>query len=145
MQTIEVGIHIKAPIEQVFELFIDTEGSPSWTKGASNAKLLQEGRDAKYGVGAVRSIRLSGITFVEEIVKYDPPNYFEYRIKKSTLPIQHELGRMEFVSSEGGTDVHWVSRAGAKHFGRLLEPMIGRSMKKSFQRILEQAKVTLEA
>lgn len=145
MQTIDVDIHIRAPIQQVFDLMIDTEGCPSWIKGASNSKLLKEGSGAKYGFGAIRSIRLSGVTFVEEIVKYDPPNSYEYHVRKSTIPMDHELGRVEFVSSGDGTDVRWVSRAGGKHIFRLFEPVIGRSMQKSFQKILEQAKVKLEA
>lgn len=145
MQTIDISTHIKAPIEQVFDLMIDTEGCPSWLKGASNAKLLQEGSGARYGIGALRSIRLSGVTFVEEIVEYDPPNYYEYRVRKSTIPMNHEFGRVEFVSSGDGTDIHWVSRASGKHVFRFIEPVMGRSMQKSFQQTLEQAKSKLEA
>jgi uncharacterized membrane protein len=144
MQTIDVSIHIQAPVEQVFDLMIDTEGCPSWLKDVSSAKLLQQGSEAKYGVGAVRSVRQSGITSVEEIVKYDPPNLFEYHIMDSTLPIRHELGRVEFVSSGDGTDVHWVSRAEGRHVWGLLEPILGRSMRKSFKSILEQARAELE-
>jgi len=44
----------------------------------------------------------------------------------------------------GGTDVRRVSRAGGRHIFRFLEPVMGRSMRKSFQGILEQAKAKLE-
>lgn len=145
MKTVEASVHIQAPIDRVFDLMIDTEGCPAWLKGASKAKLLKEGKDARYGVGAIKSIRLSGITFVEEIVKYDPPDSFEYRVMKSTLPMRHELGRMEFVRSRDGTDVRWISRARGKHVGRLLEPAMTRAMTKSFQDILDQAKAALES
>ncbi len=80
MKTVDASIHIRAPIDRVFHLMTDTEKCPSWLRGTRKAKLLKEGSDARYGVGAVKSIRLSGITFVEEIVKYDPPNSFEYKI-----------------------------------------------------------------
>ncbi|MDI6830017.1 MAG: SRPBCC family protein [Actinomycetota bacterium] len=143
MKTVEASVHAQAPIDRVFDLMIDTEGCPAWLKGASRAGLLEEGNAARRGVGAVRSIRLSGITFVEEIVKYDPPHSFEYKVKKSTLPMKHELGRMEFTRSGEGTDVRWISRARGKHIGRLLEPVVGRAMTKSHQDILEQAKAAL--
>ncbi len=124
---------------------IDTEGCHAWLKGASRAGLLKEGNDARYGVGAIRSIRLSGITFVEEIVKYDPPESFEHKVQKCALPMKHELGRMEFARSGDGTNAHWISRARGKHIGRLLEPVMGRAMTKSHQDILEQAKTALES
>jgi len=28
---------------------------------------------------------------VEEIVAFDPPNYFEYRVRKNTVPMKHDL------------------------------------------------------
>jgi len=145
MKTVEASVHVQAPIDRVFDLMIDTEGCPAWLKGAKKAKLLKEGNDARYGVGAIRSIRLSGISFAEEIVKYDPPDSFDYKAQKCTLPMKHELGRMEFVRSGDGTDVHWISRARGKHIGRLLEPLMSRAMTKSFQDILGQPKAAIDS
>ncbi len=59
--------------------------------------------------------------------------------------MKHDLGRMEFVRSGDGTDIHWISRARGKHVGRLLEPVMAKAMTRSFQDILEQAKAALES
>ena len=146
METIDVNIHIDAPIEQVWELFADYEGYTD-IKEVSSAKLLQEGRDERAGVGAVREARLQGIKFVEDIVIFEPPNCLEYRVKKCTMPIRHEIGRMEFTPSNDGTDLHWTSRFEfpVPLVGKRLEPFLCRRMNKTFISCLEQAKAKLEA
>ena len=146
METIEVGIHIDAPIEQVWELFTDYEAYTDM-KEVSSAKLLQEGRDERAGVGAVREVRLLGIRFVEDIVTFEPPNCLEYRVKKCSMPIRHEIGRMEFTPSKEGTDIHWTSRFEfpVPLVGKKLEPFLCRRMNRTFTSCLEQAKERLEA
>lgn len=145
METIDVSMHFDAPIEQVWELFTDYEGYTD-IKEVSSAKLLQEGRDDRAGVGAVRQVRLQGITFVEDIVTFEPPNCLEYRVKKCTMPIRHEIGRMEFTPSKDGTDLHWTSRFEfpVPLVGKRLEPLLCRRMSKTFMSCLEQAKTKLE-
>ena len=100
METIDVGIHIKAPIEQVWDA-----------------------------------------------MAFDPPNYFEYRVRKSTLPMKHDLGRFKFKSTNSGTDVRWISRFELPFpvIGKMMEKSACRSMSKTFLSILEQAKADLEA
>jgi hypothetical protein len=76
MQTIDIGTHLHALIERVWEFFSDYEGYTSF-KGVSKAKLLQEGSSEKNGVGAVRMVRVTGVTFIEDIVTFDPPYRLE--------------------------------------------------------------------
>ena len=146
METIEVGIHIDAPIEKVWERFTDIDAFTD-LKEVSYAKLLKEGREARMGVGAVRELRLQGIKFVEDIVTFEPPSCLEYRVKKSTMPIRHDIGRMEFTPSDKGTDIHWTSRFEfpVPLIGKRLEPLLCRRMNKTFTSCLEQAKERLEA
>jgi uncharacterized protein YndB with AHSA1/START domain len=146
VETIDIRMHFRAPIEKVWELLSDHEGYV-FIKEVSLAKLLQEGRDHRNGVGAVRKVRLQGVTFVEDIVTFDPPRCLEYRVKKCTIPIRHEIGRMEFTPVGDGTDLHWTSRfeLPLPLVGKMLEPLLCRSTSKAFLSALEQARARLEA
>ena len=145
MQTIDVNTHIHAPIERVWDLFSDYEGY-TILKGVSMSRLLEEGSEERNGVGAVREVRVLGVTFVEDIVTFDTPHRLEYRVKKSTIPIKHEIGTMDFTTCGTATDVHWVS-----HFdipipliGGILAPIMCRIFNAVFQDFLNQSKAILE-
>ena len=144
MQTIDVGTHIHASIERVWEFFSD-HGGYTVLKGVSKAKLLEEGHGDKNGVGAVRMERVLGVTFIEDIVTFDPPNRLEYRVKKSTIPIRHEIGTMDFTACGTATDVHWVTRFEMRVplVGWLLAPILCRVFSMVFQDLLTQAKAIL--
>lgn len=146
MQTIEVDIHIQAPIEKVWALFTDHEGY-TFISRVSEARLLEPGRPEKNGLGAVRKIRILGVTFIEDIVAFDPPTRLEYRVRECTVPIRHETGRMDFTRRRGGTDVRWVSRfeLPIPVVGSLVAPVLRRIFSRAFQGALLEAKTLLEA
>jgi uncharacterized protein YndB with AHSA1/START domain len=145
MQTIDVNTHIHVPVERVWELFSDYEGYTR-LKGVSKARLLAEGREERNGVGAVREVRALGVTFVEDIVTFDAPHRLEYRVKKSTVPMQHEIGTMDFTTCGDATDVHWVSRfdLNIPFIGPILAPVLCRIFNAAFQDFLNQSKAILE-
>ena len=145
MQTIDVNTHIHAPIERVWGLFSDYEGY-TILKGVSKARLLEEGQDERNGVGAVREVRVLGVTFIEDIVTFDGPNRLEYRVRKSTVPIRHEIGTMDFTTCGDATDVRWVSRfdLNVPLIGPILAPILCRIFNAAFQDFLNQSKAILE-
>ena len=145
METIDVRMHFQAPAEKVFDLLADHEGYV-FIKEVSSSELLREGREHKNGVGAVRRVRLLGITFVEDIVGFDPPRRLEYRVRRCTLPIRHDIGRIDLTPVEGGTDLHWISRfeLALPLAGRFLAPLLRRTMSRTFLSALDQAKARLE-
>jgi hypothetical protein len=108
VEKIDVGTHIHAPIERVWEFLSDQEGY-TFAREVSQAKLLKEGDIDKNGVGALVRVRALGFPVTWNIVAYDPPNYLEYRITKVLLPMRHEIGRVDFTSCGLGTDVRWTS------------------------------------
>jgi ligand-binding SRPBCC domain-containing protein len=145
MQTIDVSTHIHAPIEKVWEFWANHEGY-TVLKGVSKAELLEEGRDEKNGVGAVRMERVLWVTFIEDIVTFDPPNRLEYRVKKSTIPIRHEIGTIDFTSCGTATDMHLVTRyeVTIPLVGGLLAPILTFIFGTVFQNLLTQSKAILE-
>jgi Polyketide cyclase / dehydrase and lipid transport len=146
MQTIDVSTHIHAPIEKVWEFWTNHEGY-TVLKGVSKAELLEEGRDEKNGVGAVRVERVLLVTFIEDIVTFDAPNRLEYRVKKSTIPIRHEIGTLDFTRCGTATDVHWVTRyeVTIPLVGGLLAPILTFVFGTVFQNLLTQSKAILES
>jgi len=99
------------------------------------------------GVGALRLVRILGVAFVEECVTYDRPHRFEYRVKKSIIPIQHKIGTMDFTACGTATDLHWVSsfELPIPLIGWLLAPVLCHIFTILFQDFLNQAKAILEA
>lgn len=137
-ETIVVKHTIPAPIGDVFDVLSDHAGYIAFD-GIKGARLLQEGKDSRNGLGAVRHIDLGGVWFEEEITAFDPPNRMDYKILRSRPPIEHELGSLRLVATTQGTAVTWTStfriripligrwltgpaaRAGAKAFGGMLK------------------------
>lgn len=108
MKTIRAELVIKAPIERVFDRISD-HGSYHQLPGISSARLLKEGVKERNGLGAIRELKSSGLRFEEEVVAFHRPSSFEYKIRASTIPIRHEIGRLKFEEVEEGTRVVWTS------------------------------------
>ena len=118
MVNIDVTQYINAPREKVWEILSDHEGYTAF-KGVSMAKLLKPGGKEKNGLGAVREVKVFGVTFIEDIVGFDPPSCLEYHVSKCSIPMNHKLGRVEFTPRGEGTEVHWVSQT------ETVQPIIG--------------------
>ena len=145
METIDIAMSIRAPIERAWELLSDQEGY-TFVRQVRKAELLEEGRDDKNGVGAVLKIRAMGATIVWEVVGFDPPHRFEYRITKFPLPFRHDIGSVELTPLDDRTDVRWLSRfeVPIPLAGRALEMIIRRVFGKVPGSTLEQARELLE-
>ncbi len=99
-------LHIEAPIELVFERISDHEAMSDWP-GIASCQLVREGTP-RNGLGAVRQVKARGLTLLEEIVHYEPPLRYDYRITKG-LPVDH-LGSVRLSPTEGGVELSWEVR-----------------------------------
>src|SRR5512140_1679607 len=98
---------IRAPIGRVFERLSDHEGMAKWP-GVGDSRLVKEGTP-KNGLGAVRRIKVGGLTLDEEVVLFEPPRAFDYAIIRG-LPVNHHLGSVRLSEAEGATEVRWTIR-----------------------------------
>jgi len=145
METMTVERTIDAPIDEVFA-WLTTTTNYTRSPLVLRCRLTRQGDTAPYGVGAVRShLWLIG-WLSERITRYDPPYVTEYVVDRSLPPSRHELGRMTFSETSGGTLVNWTTRAemraplvGAFLTRHLVRPMITRS----FRSILDAADTAL--
>jgi len=150
MYEIHVSTTIAAPAEQVFDALTNYE---HFFRGpGSTCRLIQEGREQRNGLGAVREIVSAGLVFTEEITKFDPPREFEYVIRKlvngrgKPIRLRHERGWIEVVPTGTATRVDWYSRFAVPIpvLGWFLERFLGARGMAGFQRLLERAKAELE-
>lgn len=99
-------LHIEAPIEFVFERVVDHDAMNDWP-GIGSCRLVREGTP-RNGLGAVRKVKVRGLTLLEEVVHYEAPLRYDYRITKG-LPVDH-LGSVRLSPTEGGVELFWEVR-----------------------------------
>ncbi len=103
MSTTRHTLDVDAPPERVFERLVDHQAMARWP-GISRCVLVREG-SPRNGVGAVRRVTAMGLTLEEEVVEYDPPRGYVYRIIKG-LPVSH-LGEVKVVPRGAGATIDW--------------------------------------
>ncbi len=109
MQTAVTKAYIHASADRVWDAITDHEGLAR-RRGVSSARLVRRGKDHPNGVGARREVVLGRLRFLEDIVAFEPPRLMEYRVIECSIPLQHELGRIELIARGAGTEVHWTTR-----------------------------------
>lgn len=107
---IQVSRQINKSIETVFEALSDHANYDKF-KGVDGARLLEEGKEERNGLGALREIVAGKSVLHERIMQFERPSRLAYLIEYSKpLPYQHEFGRITLVSKDGGTFVTWESK-----------------------------------
>jgi uncharacterized protein YndB with AHSA1/START domain len=94
---------VAAPPEIVFDVLTDhrryTEITP-----LRKASLEREGDPAPNGVGAIRVLTVAGPPMREEVIAYERPRRFAYKIL-SGLPVRDHVGTVEMQPVDGGTEI----------------------------------------
>jgi len=103
-------ILVRAPLETVFERITDHEAMSAWP-GVGTCRLLREG-ETPNGLGAVREIKVSGLTLLEEVVRFEPPRRYDYTIIRG-LPADH-LGTVSLFPEGESVRVVWEVRIASR-------------------------------
>jgi uncharacterized protein YndB with AHSA1/START domain len=116
-----------APIETVFDSLTDHRGIADYVWAVRRSTLDREGVPAPNGVGAVRRIEAVGPTIVEEIIDYQRPTRYAYKML-SGAPVRDHVGTVELREAGAGTEVSWHLRSTPKIAGLdwLLSPVLKR-------------------
>jgi uncharacterized protein YndB with AHSA1/START domain len=99
---------VAAPPEVVFDVLTDHRRYAEITP-MRRSELEREGEPAPNGVGAIRVLRSIGPPLREEVIVYEPPRRFSYRLL-SGAPVRDHVGTVELTPSEGGTRVVYAVR-----------------------------------
>lgn len=97
---------VAAPPEIVFDVLTDHRRYPEITS-LRKAELEREGDPAPNGVGAIRVLTVAGPPMREEVIAYERPRRFAYKIL-SGLPVRDHVGTVEMQPSDGGTEITYA-------------------------------------
>jgi uncharacterized protein YndB with AHSA1/START domain len=99
---------VAAPPETVFAVLTDHRRYAEITP-MRRSELEREGLPAPNGVGAIRVLRSVGPPLREEVLTYEPPRRFSYKLL-SGAPVRDHVGTVELTAAEGGTRMVYAVR-----------------------------------
>jgi len=97
---------VAAPPEVVFDVLTDHRGYADITP-MRRSELEREGEPAPNGVGAIRALRSVGPPLREEVVSYERPSRFSYKVV-SGIPVRDHLGTVLLTPEGAGTRVTYA-------------------------------------
>jgi uncharacterized protein YndB with AHSA1/START domain len=97
---------VAAPPEVVFDVLTDHRRYPEITS-LRKAELEREGEPAPNGLGAIRVLTVAGPPMREEVIAYEEPRRFAYKIL-SGLPVRDHVGTVELSPKDGGTEITYA-------------------------------------
>jgi uncharacterized protein YndB with AHSA1/START domain len=100
---------VQAPPEVVFDVLTDHRRYAEISR-LRKSTLEREGDPAPDGVGAIRVLTAVGPPIREEVVAYERPSRFAYKVL-SGLPLRDHLGTVSLEPSDGGTRVTYALKA----------------------------------
>ena len=143
MNKVAATIRIDRSVEDVYA-YASTYGTwPRWRTGVSESEQLTEGP-----VGVGTRIRGGGkllgrpVGIVIEVTAWERGSRFAYRGAAGPLRT-HNIVTFERVA--GGTEVTWVDDVELRGIFRLLEPLMGRMVRRGYEADLGRLKAILEA
>jgi uncharacterized protein YndB with AHSA1/START domain len=97
---------VAAPPEVVFDVLTDHRRYNEITS-LRRAELEREGEPDPNGVGAIRVLTVAGPPMREEVIAYERPHRFSYKIL-SGLPVRDHVGTVELKPADGGTEIAYA-------------------------------------
>jgi uncharacterized protein YndB with AHSA1/START domain len=137
-----VETQIARPVHDVFAYATDPDHLSTWQ---TNTVSAQREDDGPYGVGSrLREVhRAPGgkeLESVVEVVEYVPDRVFALEVKEGT-PIH---AHFTFDPAGGGTRIRFRVHGGLTGPTRIIEPLLGRTLRKQFTQQLATLKRVLE-
>ena len=121
----------RAPIETVFDSLTNHRAIADYVWAVRRSTLDREGVPAPNGVGAVRRIEAVGPPIVEEIIDYQRPTRYAYKML-SGAPTRDHIGTIQLREADTGTEVSWHLRSTLKI------PGVDRLMLPVFKKVIDE-------
>lgn len=100
---------VDAPPEVVFDVLTDHRRYSEIT-AVRKAELEREGEPAPNGVGAIRALTVVPPPMREEVIAYERPTRFSYKVL-SGLPVRDHVGTVELKAAKGGTEMTYAVKS----------------------------------
>jgi hypothetical protein len=98
---------VRAPAPEVWAMLADHDRLGEWS--AFPSQLLEPGGIERHGTGALRRVRVMGLSFDERVIHFDPPRRYSYEVVRGALVKRHR-GDVVLTPEQGGTRVRWTIR-----------------------------------
>ena len=112
---VEIVSETSASPEAVWRWLADAESWSQWTR-LTTTRLERDGTPTPDGVGAIRHFGRLGGSSREEVVVFEPPRHFAYRLLRG-LPISDYRSDVTLEPTDAGTRVRWYSEFDQKYPG----------------------------
>ena len=120
-----------APIETVFDAMTDHRAIADYMWACRRSTLDREGIPAPNGIGAIRRLVFVGPPFVEEIIAYERPTRYAYKML-SGAPTRDHIGTIQLRETATGTEVSWQLSSTLK------VPGVDRFMLPVFKKVIDE-------
>lgn len=142
-----VEMPLAAPLAQVWDGLIDHEAMVDWWP-LKKVSLIKEGIASRNGPGAIRHMQGPAMSLKEEVVNWDPPYRYEYRLLAGA-PIKDHCGVVELSEKQGRTWLRWSISFNPliPGIGWLIESVLNcliTMVLKNFKRLLERQAIAWE-
>jgi uncharacterized protein YndB with AHSA1/START domain len=108
MASFTIVRQIAAPQETIFEVLTDHRAYSGITP-LRRSELEREGDPKPNGTGAIRVLGTVGPPMREEVLTYEEPRRFSYKLL-SGLPVRDHVGTVELTPHEDGTRMTYAVR-----------------------------------
>ena len=137
-----VETQIDRPVGEVFAYAVDPDKLPSWQTNTVSARREDDG---PYGVGSrLREVhRAPGgkeLESIVEVVEFEPDRVFALEVREGT-PVHAHL---TFDPAGDGTRMRFRAHGRLTGPARLIEPLVGRMLRKQFTEQVATLKAVLE-
>ena len=107
-QRVSVVHEFDAPVASVFAALAEHENLSAIFAPAKVTR-LNDGKDARNGVGSARKLSIPGTpSFIETVLVYRPNELIEYAITGGFAPIKEHRGTMKFTDLGGKTRLDYT-------------------------------------
>lgn len=103
---VEQSIESRASAQQLWDVLTTHEGMPEWFRPVRKVVLDPPGHDERNGLGAIRHIHALGPVVVEEVVEWDAPRRYVYKLLRGA-PIRNHRGQVSVEENAGGCRATW--------------------------------------
>lgn len=127
-RAIEQRVRIAAPVQAVWDVITDHDTMGGWL-GLGSVRRTVDGAPGRDGLGSQRLLKLPGTKVTEQVVTFEPPTTYRYRVVKGSPFVCHQ-GEILLRADGDETELTWTIRFRPKVLGtgRLLRTALSAAL-----------------
>ncbi len=103
--------------QKFWDLFVDNEG---WSRSdilPGQISIIKPGRGHPQGAGGVRAVSSGSMNIIEDVVGFQPPEYFSYASRNGSMPVNEFGGTLFLEQRDDGLLARYRGGFNPKYFG----------------------------